>query len=228
MRWVLQAGSAAGRAAVQRWPAPIAATAVVAAALTGCSGSSDAPDSSDALRTPSTSSAVPEQPGPDGATAADGSADGEVPGAAALQAGRSTPVEDPYYPETSNPEVDVLHYLLDLTYDGSGTLDGRAAVTFRVTSVTDTVRLDLSPALDVDAVTLDGEPIGFDHSGDGLVMSTAGLEPGATHAFVISYAGTPQPTEAPSRRRRTWQRSPSVPTTRTVPGPALASRCRCG
>jgi len=108
-------------------------------------------------------------------------------------------VEDPYYPKTSNPEVDVLHYLLDLAYQRKE-LSGVVTVTFRATERTDTIRLDLSDALDVSAVALDRAEISFDHDHDGLTMETPNLTPGTTHTFVIEYSGVPEPTPAPSTR----------------------------
>ncbi len=123
-----------------------------------------------------------------------------IPSAAELKAGKSQPVEDPYYPEMSNPEVDALHYYLDLAWDGT-TLAGTTTVTIRRAAPADSVRLDLSGALLVSAVELDGAPIDFEQSGDGLVMATGPLEDASTYTLTIEYSGTPVPTPAPSLRR---------------------------
>ncbi len=123
----------------------------------------------------------------------------DVPGAQALQAGESHPVEDPYYPETSNPEVDVLHYFLDLAYQGD-TLSGTATVTFRATEPTSKIRLDLSDTLEVEGVTLDDARISFGHEDNGLTMTTPKMKPGPAHTFVIRYSGRPAPVPAPSKR----------------------------
>jgi len=190
------------------------AAVCVAVALTtataGCSGSPDgsadprtaaenptAPATSGATSSPSPSSSAPsptQDPSPSQAPPPD------VPGARALQAAESDPVEDPYYPQTSNPEVDVLHYFLDLAYQGDE-LSGTATVTFRATKPTPTIRLDLSDALEVGAVTLDDADVAFSHQDDGLTMRTPRLEPSRTHTFVIEYSGVPEPVTAPSNRQ---------------------------
>ncbi|MBA2574426.1 MAG: M1 family metallopeptidase [Nocardioidaceae bacterium] len=116
-----------------------------------------------------------------------------------LRAGESEPVEDPYYPEMSNPEVDVLHYLLALDWDGDQ-LTGETTVTFRATEDTDSVRLDLSSALEAGQVSLDGEAIEHEQADDGIALETGALSPSDTHTLVIPYAGTPEATPAPSAR----------------------------
>ncbi|MGI8613323.1 MAG: M1 family metallopeptidase [Nocardioidaceae bacterium] len=123
-----------------------------------------------------------------------------MPSAKALQAAKSDPVEDPYYPATSNPEVDVLHYFLDLAYRANA-LSGTATVTFRATRPTSTIRLDLADALRVTKVTLDHADVGFKHTANGLTMRTPRLKPGDIHTFAIAYSGQPQSVAAPSKRR---------------------------
>lgn len=130
---------------------------------------------------------------------ATGDNEATLPEKAALKTAESAPVEDPYYPDKSNPEVDTLHYFLDLDWDGS-TLTGTATVTFRATEDTDTIRLDLADELEVDEVQIDGESIDFDQSDDGLVMQTGALEADSRHTVSIAYSGEPAPTEAPSLR----------------------------
>ncbi|MBA2772616.1 MAG: M1 family peptidase [Nocardioidaceae bacterium] len=116
-----------------------------------------------------------------------------------LTAGKSQPVEDPFYPDTSNPEIDVLHYFLDLSWDGQ-TLTGTTTATFRTTTATDTVRLDLAAALTVDNVELDARPVSFEQADDGLVMHGQQMARGVRHTLTISYRGEPVSTPAPSRR----------------------------
>ncbi|MGI8613575.1 MAG: M1 family metallopeptidase [Nocardioidaceae bacterium] len=123
----------------------------------------------------------------------------DIPSARALQAAESAPVEDPYYPDTSNPEVDVLHYFLDLAYNDNQ-LSGIATVTFRATMPTQTIRLDLADALEVAKVTLDDTDVVFRHAESGLTMTTRRLKPGRTHTVVIEYSGAPEPVPAPSKR----------------------------
>lgn len=122
-----------------------------------------------------------------------------MPAASDLTAGESQPVEDPLYPDTSNPEIDVLHYFLDLSWDGQ-TLAGTTTATFRTTAATDTVRLDLAAALTVDDVELDARPINFKQADDGLVMHADQLARGDRHTLTIAYHGAPVSTPAPSRR----------------------------
>ena len=122
-----------------------------------------------------------------------------VPSPADLKTARSRPVEDPYYPETSNPEVDALHYDLALAWDGFR-LTGRATVTFRAARPTSSVRLDLSRSLKVSAVELDDEPVDYSQAGDGLEMATGRLNSASTHTLTVDYAGSPASTPAPSRR----------------------------
>ncbi|MEP6665397.1 MAG: M1 family metallopeptidase [Nocardioidaceae bacterium] len=123
----------------------------------------------------------------------------DTPNAAELAAARSHPVEDPYYPKTSNPEVDALHYFLDLHYRDER-LTGTTTLTFRATRRTDHLRLDLSDALHVSKVWLDDDPIDFEHHDDGLDLAAPGLTPDEPHTLVISYAGHPESTPAPSYR----------------------------
>ena len=116
-----------------------------------------------------------------------------------LGLGVSTPVEDPYYPDTSNPEVDALHYNLALSWDGT-TLAGSASVTVRVTTATRSLRLDLAGSLHVSAVTMDGRPVRYEQVDDGLVMAVGPVSRGSQHTLVVDYAGSPSPVAAPSGR----------------------------
>jgi aminopeptidase N len=116
-----------------------------------------------------------------------------------LRAARSQPAEDPYYPQKSNPEFDALHYLLRLDWNGSG-LRGYASVTFRAATRTRKVRLDLSPALEVAEVQLDGRKIGHRHIRDALLLRTGRLAKSSTHHLKIAYAGTPHSVPAPTAR----------------------------
>ena len=183
-------------------------TAVALATVSaGCSGSTD--DDAGSRTTaggPTTTSASgatpsssPSRSPSDSPTYSGPAPAPEIPGAQALQAAESEPVEDPYYPETSNPEVDVLHYLLDLDYRDED-LSGTATVTFRATKPTKTIRLDLADALTVGMVTLDDADVAFRHDGNGLTMRTPAMKPGRTHTFVIEYSGRPESVPAPSKR----------------------------
>jgi len=122
-----------------------------------------------------------------------------IPADSELAMGESDPVEDPLYPQQSNPEIDVLHYFLQLDWDGD-TLLGTETVTFRATKDTDRIRLDLSSELGVQVVRLDGEPVDFTHENDGLVVLTPPVVADQRHELQIEYVGTPAPTPAPSQR----------------------------
>ncbi|MBA2446338.1 MAG: M1 family peptidase [Nocardioidaceae bacterium] len=152
---------------------------------------------SSASPTPPADTATSQPPSPSGEEPTAGQA--EVPELDVLAVAESEPAEDPYYPEMSNPEVDVLHYLLALDWDGAR-LNGETTVTFQATEDTSSVRLDLASALVVDQVSLDGEPIGHEQVDDGITFETGALMPGQTHTLVIPYAGVPEPTPAPSAR----------------------------
>ncbi len=180
--------------------AAIAAT--LGLALAGCSGSSSGSDPGASTGPTTARTAAPRTgsaPAPSDGTTADPIPAGSARVPAGLKAGLSDPVEDPYYPDTSNPEIDVLHYGLNLTYDRP-TLRGTATVTFRATQETGSVRLDLSDALDVEGVVLDGAEATYTHRQQGLVTQTPGLTGKGTHTLVIRYAGRPTGTPAPSRR----------------------------
>jgi len=92
-----------------------------------------------------------------------------------------------------------LHDSLALDWDGT-TLTGTAAVRFRTTRTTDTVRLDLIHALHVSQVTLDRVPITFAQKGFGLVLDVGHLVKGVPHTFTIGYSGTPHTVRAPTHR----------------------------
>ena len=158
----------------------VAAAAVL---LTGCSGgeSSSAPDPSP---TPATSDA-------DSTPTADDPA---------YDVALSEPAEDRVYPDVGDPGVDALHYDLDLTWDpGSSILTGAETLVFRSTEDDDEFQLDLEPSLEVDEVTLDGEPVEFEQHGKDLVM-TADVATDERYVVEIDYSGTPRPVDAPTSR----------------------------
>jgi aminopeptidase N len=124
-----------------------------------------------------------------------------VPGAGALRHALSHPVEDPYYPDTSNPEFDALHYGLSLAWDPRARrLTGTATVVFRVAKSRSLVRLDLSSALSVGTLTLDGRAVDHSHHSDSLWIRVGKLRVRSRHTLLIAYEGTPRLTAAPSER----------------------------
>ncbi len=169
-----------------RWLVAVACTAF---AVSGCTSAPTSTSSEAGSRTGAIGSAL----------SAPRAGKPVVPSATRLRAGSSQPVEDPYYPQTSNPEVDVLHYFLDLAWDGT-TLRGVTTISARAAETTNRVRLDLSSALHVSQVVLDGRPLHYRQAGNGLLMDTGRLQRNTAYTLRITYAGTPQATPAPSRR----------------------------
>ena len=114
---------------------------------------------------------------------------------------RSQPVEDSYYPDQGDPGVDTLHYGLDLTWDpDSSTLTGIADVTLRATKDADRLQLDLLDALAVESVTVDGADVEFRQGDNHLVVQRA-VAADEHLTLQVSYAGTPAPVHAPTKRR---------------------------
>jgi aminopeptidase N len=168
-----------------RLAAALAATAMLAG-LTSCSDDMS-----------STPEAAPTSPG-----AASGSGE---PSATAqpdsLTAAVGDPVEDSVYPDVGDPSVDALHYALDLTWDPDArTLTGVEELTFRSPGDRDRVQLDLSEALEISALQVDGEDADFEHTGKDLVVP-GDFDAGEVYSLSIDYAGTPQPVPAPTTRR---------------------------
>ena len=117
-----------------------------------------------------------------------------------LDVARSRPREDSYYPDRGDRGVDSLHYDLDLAWDpGSSTLSGVADLAFRATADAEEVRLDLLDALEVSAVTLDGEPAPYTQSHKHLVVR-ASVRADERYGLHVEYAGTPRPVPAPTTR----------------------------
>jgi aminopeptidase N len=118
----------------------------------------------------------------------------------ALEAAVSTPAEDSYYPRTGDPGLDTLHIDLDLTWTPTTrTLTGVETLVFRATDDADQVQLDLGAPLEVEAVALDGEPVGFTHPGKDLVVETQ-VRADERYTLQVAYAGTPAPVPAPTTR----------------------------
>jgi len=125
-----------------------------------------------------------------------------TPGSAAARPtvaqGASDPVEDSVYPDVGDPGVDALHYDLDLTWDKQ-TLVGRETVRLRATEDADHLQLDLSDALTVRAVTVDGAAAEFTHDGKDLLVAVD-VTGDTEYELGIDYDGEPRPTPAPTQR----------------------------
>ena len=141
---------------------------------------------------PSASASLPGDP-----DATDAPTDPDDP---ALDPALSHPVEDSVYPDVGDPGVDALHYGLDLAWSpDSRTLDGDATIELRSTADADHLQLDLGEPLQVSSVSLDGVDVGFDHEGKDLLVR-APVHKDGRYVLEVRYAGTPQPTPAPTTR----------------------------
>jgi aminopeptidase N len=97
--------------------------------------------------------------------------------------------------ETVAAAMDVQHYRLDLRVDpASKSLRGVVEVRAQFLSNTPAqLTLDLSRALTVDAVTLDGKPTDFRHDDDRILIEVRQAPPkGESLSIAVTYHGTPQ------------------------------------
>ncbi|WP_372728497.1 M1 family metallopeptidase [Nocardioides sp.] len=156
---------------------------LTAALLAGCTGTS--PD-------PGAGAGSPGSPGGDNPVP-----DVDDP---ALKVAESEPVEDSVYPEVGDPGVDALAYDLDLAWEpDTETLTGVETLVFRSTEDDDDVQLDLSAALTVSSVQLDGQEVEHERMGKDLVVRAA-VEQDRRYTLRIAYSGTPTPVTAPTTR----------------------------
>ncbi|GEP37459.1 metallopeptidase [Nocardioides psychrotolerans] len=152
-----------------------------ALALTACSSAADPASAPAPSSAPSPETALP-------------------PASPAYDIAVSEPVEDSVYPEVGDPSVDALHYDLDLTWDPEASvLTGEQSLTFRATATAEQFQLDLGAPLEVTEVTLDDEPVDFEHDGKDLVV-TAPVTADERYVLGVAYAGTPEAVPAPTMR----------------------------
>lgn len=153
--------------------------------LAGCTGEDDEP--------------APDPTAAPTVDATEAGDDGETPGAD-LDLALSEPVEDSYYPQVGDPGVDALHYDLTLDWDPEESLlTAEEVLTFRATETAEQFQLDLGQALEVEDVTLDGEPVEVEHDGKDLVV-LAPVREDERHELALTYSGTPEPAAAPTTR----------------------------
>ena len=125
---------------------------------------------------------------------------GSAAAAPSYDKGLSSPVEDSYYPAKGDPGVDALHYDLDLTWlKKARQLRGVAKVRFRATGDDTRFQLDLSGAMNVRSVKVDGIPMPFSHRGKTLFVERPVVEDVRYTARIV-YRGTPQPARGPASR----------------------------
>ena len=182
-----------------RRTATLAALALTASLLAGCS--SDENTASKAGPAPRDSTSDAASPTPSGSASVPADDDPPPdPDDPALDPALSTPVEDSVYPDVGDPGVDSLRYDLDLAWTpDSRTLEGEATIELRSTADGDHLQLDLGELLEVSTVTLDGADVPFEHTGKDLVVN-APVVKDERYVLEVRYSGTPEPTPAPTTR----------------------------
>jgi aminopeptidase N len=164
---------------------PTLLSALLWAALAGCGEDTSDPDDGDASA-PTGSAAPTDVDGPD------------VPDEVDVAVSETR--EDSVYPDVGDPLVDALHYDLALAWTPqSDRLEATEVLTFRATADAPEVRLDFDDALEIESLTLDGEDADYERSDKDLVVQHP-VEADARHVLELSYAGTPEPYDAPTRR----------------------------
>jgi aminopeptidase N len=103
-------------------------------------------------------------------------------------------VGDPYFPYLGNGGYDADHYTLDLTWRADeGELDGVTTIEATATQDLSSFNLDLA-GMDVQAVTVEGEPAEVEHDGRELVVTpAAAIADGDDFTTVVTYRGAPVP-----------------------------------
>ncbi len=111
-------------------------------------------------------------------------------------------VEDPFYPDVGEPDVDALHYDLSLRWDpDADRLSGVTTLAFRAARDLTDLQLDLAAPMEPGEVLLDGTEVEFTHDSAALVVDAGHeLAANSVHTLRIAYAGEPEPVEAPTTR----------------------------
>lgn len=114
--------------------------------------------------------------------------------------GESDPVADPFYPEYGNPNIDVLHYGLDLSYEPeTRVLSGSATLTIRPVEDGSELGLDFAQPMAVSSVSVDDTSVAFNHDRYDLVVDVP-LQRDVQVTVQIEYSGVPQRVPAPAKR----------------------------
>jgi aminopeptidase N len=117
-----------------------------------------------------------------------------------IEAGKSNPVADPFYPDYGNASLDVLAYRLDLAWDdASGGLTGTATIAVRAAAAMTSIRFDFSRSYTVDSATVDGASVEPGWAGADLTLPHA-LDRDARATVVVRYHGQPKTVPMPSER----------------------------
>ncbi|MFE3197977.1 M1 family metallopeptidase [Embleya sp. NPDC055664] len=115
---------------------------------------------------------------------------------AGTQGGAATPgapgAGDPYFPDSGNGGIHVVHYGLDLDYTPTTkNLVATADLTVTATQKLSSFNLDLS-GLTVDSVRIDGRRAAFSRAGNELTVTPSrALDKGRRFHVVVTYSGVP-------------------------------------
>jgi aminopeptidase N len=131
-----------------------------------------------------------------------GQSDIAVAGRQSLMAAGKSATEpiDPYFPQNGNQGYRISHYDLDLQYKvSSNRLAGSAEITAECTESRPRFALDLSPALAVSKVLVNGiAPAKYTHQRGKLTITPRQRIPaGGALAITVHYAGMPRPVRGP-------------------------------
>ncbi|MDH3680449.1 MAG: M1 family metallopeptidase [Acidimicrobiia bacterium] len=175
------------------------AAAVVLLALAAACGSTD--DSPAAPSTSATGATAPADAttSADGSETTTGSTTGDATASAETGSVGAPTLDDPYVGTFGNGGYDVEHYDLAIAWDPAGQrLDGVTTITATATQELTRFNLDLV-GLDVESVTVDGEPAASTHAEPELSITPASpLAAGQQFTVTVTYGGTPGPIDDPS------------------------------
>ena len=112
----------------------------------------------------------------------------------------SSGIGDPYYPLLGNSGYDVQHYTLDLDLDVAGSSIAAGNATIEAIALVDLCAFNLDfLGLEIDAITVDGQPAAFTrHSGELTVDPATPLASGSRFTTEIAYHGAPIGQDAPT------------------------------
>ena len=112
----------------------------------------------------------------------------------------SSGIGDPYYPLLGNSGYDVQHYTLDLDLDVAGASIAAGSATIEAVALVNLCAFNLDfLGLEIDAITVDGQPAPFTrHSGELTVDPATPLAAGSRFTTEIAYHGRPIGQDAPT------------------------------
>jgi aminopeptidase N len=112
----------------------------------------------------------------------------------------SSGIGDPYYPLLGNSGYDVQHYTLDLDLDVAGSSITAGNATIEAIALVNLCAFNLDfLGLEIDAITVDGQPAAFTrHSGELTVDPATPLASGSRFTTEIAYHGAPIGQDAPT------------------------------